>query len=308
MPVTEGKWDTKVSGLMAAFTSPDIRAWRHADRLTIRNVLRGVSPYSGSEKLAGAAHVVFNISSAHVPAFVEGKTDRAYRNRYDLAAARIGGPSRSTAAPADARELIDKTLASLIGKKNWKALYYGAVELNGAGIRYYGDVALILKRGPELDDTLVLDRNSFDLICAPLRATTHPDGHWCSASAAVQADLIAGKWGADLSDMAFCKLFSTARSEGRRITVGAISEGLLSDEDYLEVVRSASFDVADVAEARITAADAAIDGYVADGLRRGPHPDWSELLWRHRRRKADLALKEKGIRMHVVGSSGRVRS
>ena len=46
--------------------------------------------------------------------------------------------------------------------------------------------------------------------------------------------------------------------------------------------------MADVGEARLGAADVAVDGLAADRLPRRPTPDWAELLWRHRRRKARL--------------------
>jgi hypothetical protein len=307
MAVKAGKWGPRVTALLGTFTPP-ASDWRQADRGTIGNVLRGISPYSGSVKSDAAARVVFNISSAHVPSFVAGRQGRAYRNRYDIAAAGRLGSGAPSPKP-DVREAIDRVLARLIGRVSWKKLYYGAVELNGAGIRYYGDVCLVLKTAAVGDGTVVLDRNSFDLICAPLRAKTHTAaGHWDPKAAKAQADDIAGEWAADLADMAICKVLKTGRQETRRITVGAVSEGVLDDEDYMEVIRTASFDVSDVDEARLAAADAAVDGLVADRLRRGPAPDWTELLWRNRRRQAERALKGAYVRMRVVVSTGRVRS
>lgn len=304
MAVTRGKWRAKVDTLLASF-SPTLLAWREADRDTIRNVVVGTSPYSGSVKPEGAARVVFNISSAHIPAFVDGKSGAAYLNRYDVSAStRVG----TTPGGPDVRDLIDQTLADLIEGVGKNKLYYGAVELNGSGIRYYGDVSLVLKIDSVDGDTTVLDRNSFDLICAPLRDKTFPGNRWSASAAKAQADQIAGIWNDDLQDMAVRKALDAGRSVERRITVGTISEGILSDEDYMEVIRPGSFDVTHVAEARLAAPDAALDGRVADRLRRGPVPDWADLLWRHRRRKSDAALRGKGVRTRVVASSGRVRS
>jgi hypothetical protein len=303
MPAGGVTWAQQAAALLAAFAGP-ARDWRDADAETIRGAVRGVSPYSGHVKKDGAARVVFNISSEHVPGFVRG----AYQNRYDVWARLGSGPP--TSAP-DARQKVDEALAWVLGDpRRWQGLYYGAVELNGAGIRYYGDVCLVLKDGSVAPDTLVLDRNSFDLICQPLRARTciDPGGVWNDKAGQAEADAVSGRWQADLADMTVCKVLKSHLADTRRITVGTISEGLLADEDYLEVIRDGSFRAADVQEARLGASDAAADGLAGDRLRRGPTPNWTELLWRHRRRRADRALRGAGIRTRVVVSSGRVRT
>ena len=199
-------------------------------------------------------------------------------------------------------------LASLFSApEGWRTLYYGAVELNGSGIRYYGDVCLVLNDSKVFCSTKVLNRNSFDLICEPLRSKTHAGAAWDAVLAEKEADLIAGEWH-ELGEMAICKVLKPGANDDRRLTIGALSEGVLADEDYLEVICETSFDVGDVGEARFAAADAAVDGLVADRLRRGPIPSWSELLWRHRRRKADEALKAHATPTRIMVSAGRVRS
>ena len=35
-------------------------------------------------------------------------------------------------------------------------IYFGAVEINGAGIRFYGDVCLVLKEGAVTQETTIL--------------------------------------------------------------------------------------------------------------------------------------------------------
>lgn len=307
MTATTGKWATRVIELLAKFSMPDSSAWRNADRDIIHHAVNGISPYSGTVKPDAAARAVFNIPSVHVPDFLSSSAGAAYKNRYDVAGANRIGSAAPNGAP-DARKLIDETLATLAGQTGCTRLYYGAVEINGAGVRYYGDLSLVLKTTEVLGTTLVLDRNSFDLICAPLRKKTHPNGLWDPKAAQVEAEGISGIWAHDLADIAVCKVLKTNVDHGRRITVGAVSQGVLEDEDYLEVIRVGSFGAKDVDEVRVSAADAAVDGLVADRLWRGPTPDWTELLWRHRRRKADQALKGVRIRTRVVVSSGRVRS
>lgn len=300
MPFTTNKWDELAQNLLSSYQGSSVD-WRSADAETIRKAVRGVSPYSGKLKKGGSAKVVFNISSAHIPSFVAW----GYKNRYELNV-RLGDPPKSNGP--DARKQIDCMLANLFGASyNCEKLYYGAVELNGSGIRYYGDVCLVLKDSEVVQDTKVLNRNSFDLICEPLLKVTHPGGAWDAASAEKEADKIAGEWG-ELGDMVICKTLKPYANDERRITIGALSDAILADEDYLEVIRQNSFKVSDLAEARLAAADAAVDGLVADRLRRGPVPNLGELLWRHRRRKADKILRTKGIPTKVVVSSGRIRS
>lgn len=300
-------WSKRVEEVLAALPSNGrATEWRAADKETIHKALEGVSLYSGATKPDAGARVAFNISSAHIPGFVNDKNGMAYKNRYDVSGKQIGEPSPSSAP--DARGLIDLLLAAKIGSVKPENLYYGAVELNGAGIRYYGDISLILLVDRVHRQTLVLDRNSFDLISAPLRAKTHPNGSWDVAAATKQLAEIAGWWSADLVNIAICKVLGGGPNPERRITMGDVSQGVLADEDYIEVIRTGSFDVRDVAEARVSAADAAVDGMVADRLRRGPTPNWVELMWRHRRRKADQALRAERIVTRVVISAGRVRA
>lgn len=301
MSFTPGKWATNAQTRLNGYQHPSSE-WRAADAQTIRGAIKGLSAYTGNVRSTHAAKVVFNISSAHIPAFAGGLG--TYQNRYENQK-RIGQAPPQNAP--DARERIDQMLASLFGDPaRWDKLYYGAVELNGSGIRYYGDICLVLSE-PDAT-TKVLNRNSFDLICQPLRSRTHTaHGNWDPALAIIEADLIAGEW-SELGEMAICKVLKGERNEDRRLTVGAISEGVLSDEDYLEVIREETFGVSDLIEVRVAGADAAVDGLVADRLRRGPLPSWNELLWRHRRRKADQALKSRSVPIRVVVSSGRVRS
>ncbi len=302
------KWPLRLRRLVSRLSSkaPAAYPWRRADAETVRGVIAGVSPYSGSVKADQAAKAVFNISSAHVPAFVADRTGAPYKNRYNAPGRALG----SGGPPAqDARALIDQALSSLTHAA-WTDHYYGAVDLNGAGIRYYGDVCLVLR--PEAVDggTLVLDRNSFDLICPPLRARTCPSpGHvWSPVAGARQAAAMSGQWANCLPSMAAHKVLSGGRTDERRITIGMISEGVLADEDYMEVIRVGSFGPGDLAEARVSAGDAAADGLVADRMRRGPAPDWAAMLWRHRLRRAEAALQSAGVRTRVVVSSGRMRT
>jgi hypothetical protein len=238
------------------------------------------------------------------------KRNRPYKNRHDLAAQQSASNNAQTGenppSPNATRERIDTALA-YFGSFSRSDLYYAAAELNGAGIRYYGDLCLVLKQSEVLSDTKLLDRNSFDLSRSPIRERIAQDSTSGLASTVDEVKRIAGAWAADVCDMAICKIMDGGRDNDRLLTTGTISAGLLNDEDYLEVLRIGSFGADDLEEVRVAAVDAGTEGRVADRLSRGPTPSQTELLWRHRRRHADRALAAAGVRSRVVVTAGRAR-
>ena len=62
-----------------------------------------------------------------------------YKNGYDLGQYRIGEPPPGKSLKS--REIVDRALPLQNGQKP-NDVYFGAIELNGAGIRFYGDVCL----------------------------------------------------------------------------------------------------------------------------------------------------------------------
>ena len=286
----------------SAAIAPGAAAWRKADVETIGYFLSGVSPYTGNKRADQGARVAFNISSAWVPGFAKASSGGVgYMNRHDVAA--LGGRK----PPPDSRSRIDDVLGA-IANVPAADIYYGAVELNGAGVRYYGDICLILKPEATEADTLILDRNSFDLLNEPLRTSTHPKGTWDPAAAGVEARALSGRWGGCLHHLAACKILDGTPNAPRRTTIGAISEGVLADEDYIEVIRTSSFTARDLVEARTTAADVAVETRIRDRLFTGPTPTLAALAWRRQRRKAEAALKRAGVPVRVVVGSGRLKA
>jgi len=169
-------------------------------------------------------------------------------------------------------------------------------------MRYYGDMCLILKEEEFKDATLVLYRNSYDLDREPIRSKIK-DG----AKLEDEAQRLVGTRGS-APDMVICKIFDQAPPADRLLTSGVISDGILADEDYLEVPRTGPFWASEVAEIRTSAADVAAESRIAGRLERGPLPSLAELLWRNRRRGAERAAAQENINLRVITSSGRVRS
>ncbi len=197
-----------------------------------------------------------NMASEHVPAFCAAGGSEAYLNAYDLA---------QVAAISTTRVRVDNAIARF-GVASAK-LYFLAVEVNGTGIRFYGDMCLVLKPWEGLEDTRILNGNSYDLVRAPASQQTAGD----DAKLDEAAELFWGGWGDDLAPMGALKTFSSQRGE-RRLTTAQVSDAILDDEDYLEILRVGSFGTADVQEVRISAASVSAELQIAERMRHGSTP------------------------------------
>lgn len=297
-------WKAKLEEQRKLRTDADAQAYFAADAETIQRALAGFGPEDAATPGSSGAKVVFNISSAHIPAFVEaslsGQDPPPYKNGYDTHRLRIG------AEPAERsrREKMDYALSSVAGCRR-EQIYYAAVELNGTGVRFYGDICLVLAQSDA--ETAILDRNSYDLLRPPLAsAGSYKDTD--DEELRLAALRIAGEWGTDLASIAAIKILALMPATGRRITTGEVSDGLLRDEDYVEVLRVGSFAAGHLNEARITAADAAREAHVLERERHGPLPGAAANAWAQQRHAAEIALARAGVEVRTITESGRVKS
>ncbi|WP_298239764.1 hypothetical protein [uncultured Bradyrhizobium sp.] len=203
------------------------------------------------------------------------------------------------------RKTVDSAIATVTGLKPHQ-IYFAAIELNGAGIGFYGDFCLVLRRLTTDAQLSILDRNSYDLIRDPLR-----QGIDRRKSEAQQHALIMnsmrGTFKSDLAPIAAIKVLSTRPSSDRLLTTAMISAGVLDDEDYIEVLRNQSFGPSAIEEVRLSAADVALDERIRDRSISGG-TRMAELLWRRRRRVAERHLAESNISIRVVTTTGRTRT
>jgi hypothetical protein len=270
----------------------------------IENAMRGLGPDARNPSPESGMRLVYNISSAHLPALLGAGGPNAYMNRYDLERLRVG--ERPPSGPS-LRKLVDEIIARVAGTADGSALYYGAVELNGAGIRYFGDACLVLTSRSVASQTVVLYRNSYDLARSPIRQRIMKHGAKFKDAALREAQALAGQWPTDVPEMAASKVLDGGFSGERRLTSAMVSAGVLSDEDYLEVVRVGSFGSEDIEEIRVSAIDAGAEARIADRLMRGPTPSLAEMLWRHRRRAAERSSAKRKLTTRVVVTHGRAR-
>ena len=148
--------------------------YRTANAEMIERTLRGTGPHATSVS-KGGMRVVYNISTAYIPNFMRASAagPAADPNRYDIKKAnrQLGAGTSG----ADLRERIDDVVAAVGwpgGTNVREDLYYGAVELNGAGIRYFGDACLVLK--PEAMPK--------DFLFEPQQLRIFPASRWSTGS------------------------------------------------------------------------------------------------------------------------------
>ena len=268
------------------------RKFLNANAEMVRRVVKGQG--SADRTPNDGAWIVCNISSAHIPAFCK----TLYKNGYDLGTYRIGDDGN-----VPRRILVDQSLPIEEGT-SFEDIYFCAVEINGSGIRFYGDLCLVLKRTETDPSTTILDRNSYDLLRPPLSARLNPNEVPQMRAAAEQ---LSGKLASDLGYMAGVKVLDLRPISTRRLTTGQISESVLEDEDYLEVLKIGSFGAAALEEVRTTSADASAEVQIGEKLRLGMTPPIEALLWRKRRHDAEKALKTKKIGVRTVTTEGRTR-
>src|ERR1700688_4208651 len=111
-----------------------------------RDTVAGRGPDEAKIDPEAGARMVVNLSSEHVPAFCEASRKREkkpFKNGYDLHKYHIGGPP--SGEKLKNREIVDRALP-FNDNDSAEDVYFGAVELNGAGIRFYGDACPVLGR------------------------------------------------------------------------------------------------------------------------------------------------------------------
>jgi hypothetical protein len=286
---------------------PISRVFLDANVASIAQVIRGLGPEEKDPKAGAGARVVFNMSCRHVPSFCAdsaARVDRPYRNAYDLN------------RPSADRVRVDDAVRKATGLDP-KVVCYGALETSGTGVRFYGDLCLVLKvpqadsnGTTEWDDVQVLDRNSYDLIRDPVRGWIAGDlsnGRSFDEAAGLQLSKWVGRWREDLANIVAVKVLRTLPLASRRWTTGQIAGSVLDDEDYVEILYPRSFAAAEVHEVRVSAADAAAEADIADREAAGEAPAMHELEWRQQRREAKRALARAGVPLRIVTTPGRAK-
>lgn len=256
----------------------------------VRRVTSGLDVHSERPD-GGGVRVVFNASCAHVPAILRG----GYKNRADLE--REG---RVTGSGSGRRTRVDEAVGKVCDTEPHD-LYYGALELGGAGMRYYGDIALMLKPSSVPKDQALLYRNSYDVERAPISHRVYGRDPFREQ----EIKDLRGDW-AQAARMILRKIEDRGELPiARLMTNGMVSRGVLDDEDYIEVPRRGSFSRGDLDHARTSVGDEVIETRL-DLMDEALTP--AELQWHTDRRDARAALRRARIDLVRITHEGRQRS
>lgn len=272
---------------------------------SVRQVIAGLGPDSSKPADGAGARIVFNMSCKHVPDFCKDSTSsaHAYKNAYQL-----------SPLPRGKRIAVDETVercSALLGPGLKKEdISFAAIETSGTGIRFYGDMCLVLKPPSDMSQFLLIDRNSYDVARNPIAQRVR-DAVSLGATEGQSRDVEMLRWfgtWADLVHMLAMKIIRRLPLAARRWTTGQVAQAVLEDEDYCEVLYPRSFNTDDLAEVRVSAADAAAEADIAQREQAGEAPAAHEIAWRDQRREARRALTKAGVPVRVVTTPGRIKS
>lgn len=302
-------WEDTFDALAGRSGDAEINSYFEANKEVVRDTLAGAPAHGGGQSRQGICAVV-NLPSRRAIAFLmppsAGTGHGRYQNRYAHART-IGTPLPAGGARRDIDDaLADISADTALGAEDG---HYAAMDLNGTGVRYFGDICLVLKPATVGPQTLTLLRNSFDVRTLPASRTLEnlTGTPWQHELGRILASWM-GEWGRDGVHIAATKIMAHAPDTNRRMTTAHVSGGVLSDEDYIEVVMSHGFDPTAVAELRVTAEDAAAEALIGDRTRVGHPPSAAEALWRYRRRLVSRRAQSHGLAVRVVTTIGRART
>lgn len=267
-----------------------VEHYARANANAMHRASRGLGPDSSKPDTSAGMRCIVNISSTHVPAFCQD----GYKNGYDLGKFRVGKVPKKQKL----RELVDSALPVSDPDK----ICFGAAALSGTGIRFYGDICLVLKAGCIEDTTKILDRNSYDLMREPLSMELGGD----PTKLKDKAQEISGEW-SEVGWVAAVNVLTNSQPRMRRMTTGQLASGILNDEDYIEVLKQGSFEVKDLEIARISSAEASICSHIEDKFVSGSPATAAEILYVQQRMQAVAALAANNIRVAVSTTDGRTK-
>jgi hypothetical protein len=242
---------------------------------------------------AARLHVVFNLGAG---ALLEYLRTGKYMNAYQHPV--VNGKKRK---PSATRERVDK----LIELADPADTYFCALEMGGAGIRFYGEYCAVLKSPADKHGVKrVMDRNSYDLICNPLKSYLEELN---SVQGRHLIDGLQAKYrSADCADLLALKVMQVQNGHARLLTMGTIGASLIRDEDYVEAYHEGAIALPALLELRAGGEERAIEASISGRWQTG-QVSAEEMLWLRRREAVrDLAGAE-NIPIRTVSGSGRTQ-
>jgi hypothetical protein len=172
--------------------------------------------------------------------------------------------------------------------------YFAAAAMGGVGIRYYGEYCMVLKPGFGAHDTQIFDRDSYDLLFAPLENLTNEE-----------IDCLKGSWSKDVASMILLRVLPELDHQRQIVTSGTVIELALKDQEFIEVHIAQAIQPKDVDQIVESPETAAMETRILEHQRNGLPNHMHELEWVRRRTEVVRRLEREGIRHRVVTQHGR---
>lgn len=225
-----------------------------------------------------AARVVINMRPDALTTFLnEGR----YRNIYQLP--EIGGKGLD-------QDRLDADAKVGTGP----ASYFGAAAMGGVGIRYYGEYCIVLKADCVDGATPVFDRDSYDVLFAPLDQLSN-----------AHIDCLKGRWDADISAMIMRRVLPELDHQRQIVSSGTVIDLALKDQEFIEVHLDQEIRPEDIDQVVESPETAAIEARILERQRSALPNRVHELEWVRRRTEVADSLAQHGIRQRVVTQTGR---
>ncbi len=239
--------------------------------------------------------VVVNIG-AH--AFLNLLPNGRYLNLYERPV--IGGQRKG---PSPQRVEVDTALGLLPSDH----VYFGAVALGGAGVRYYGEYCMVLKLNQIDPDPQLFDRDSYDILIEPISSLADRDS---------LVKRLSGKWKEDVQAMVVMKVLPELVHQRRLVTAGTVADVVLKDQEFIEVHlrptqdnlalgESRSFGPSDVEEVRESPDEVSVAALLYEREAQGHRLTEVEHEWLLQRESIAHLLAKAGLSPRVVSQHGR---
>lgn len=284
---TEPSWERRRLAVMAALPQSMGRGFAAENVRRIGESACAIGP-------SARMHVVFNLPP---DALLNYLNSGNYLNAYQTPL--VNGQRR---APSGIRLAVD----ALIGVPSPKDMYFGALAMGGTGIRFYGEYCAVLKSP---DDALsvkrVFDRNSYDLLAAPIKhflASLDPLGQ------RRMVDGLGAKFrSADCADMVAIKVLQAANGHARLLTAANVGAALIDDEDFTEAYHEGPIALSTLLELRERYDETATEAGIRGRWLSLQPVTLEELRWVDRREAIRARAAALKLSIRSVNGSGRTR-
>jgi hypothetical protein len=105
--------------------------------------------------------------------------------------------------------------------------------------------------------------------------------------------------------MLIMKVVPEIPNPSRLMTLGTVSDAVLHDEDYTEIVKEGSSSPQEIEEVREAPEEQVVEGHILQRVEQGALPRPAEIVWVARRACVRTDLTRAKLRTRVVASAGR---